>query len=166
MILADAKLEPSRRDQAASECAKQLVQCLKKCVSLGGTGVEFFAQGEQAACLQGRTDYQTLLKTKLAPPKKSPTTFYFDYQFDNPGPRRWVRNELVWKETSPGGESDIFAVMGPVVVDGVQGSQLEKLGSRRLTVFVPDLGTASPMILKMRKSDGSWTRISEMKDVK
>lgn len=166
LIQADAKLEPARREQLMSECAGHLVQCLQKAVPLGGTGLAFYADGEKAAYLRGRDDFQTLLKAPLTPPKQSPTSFYFDYQFDNPGPRQWSRNGLVWKETAPGGESDTFTVMGPVMVEGVHGSQLEKTGERRLTVFVPDLGTAAPMVLKMKNSDGTWSRINEIKDVK
>lgn len=166
MIQKDAKLESHRREQAASECADQIVLCLQKYVTVGGTGLAVFDQGEHAAYLRGRHDYQTLLKTQIAPPKNSPTNFYFDYQFDNPGPRVWTRDGMMWTETAPGGASDTFTVIGPVVVGGVQGSQLEKNGVHRLTVFVPDLGTPTPMILKMKKADGSWSRISEMKDVK
>ncbi|RBP39593.1 serine/threonine protein kinase [Roseimicrobium gellanilyticum] len=165
LIRADAKTAPPDREQAAAECTGHLIKSLQKAVSLGFTGIAFIDHDERAAPLREHPDYQTLLQQSYAAPPRSPVKFQFDYRHDNPGIRHWTREGLTWTETAPKGETGTFTVMGPATVDGVSGTQLEKNGPRRLTVFLPDLGTPEPMSLKLRKPDGSWGAFSILQQV-
>ena len=164
LIQADPKLEDKARQKLASDCAAQAVDCLKRAVAAGFTGLAYFDSLPGAKALQSTAGYQMLVKAPAAPPADSPRRFTFDYPHKDPGPRVWVREGVTWTETQPSGVRNVFAIAGPFVLEGTEGSILIRMNSGQ-AAFVPNLGAAKPSYLWLRGGDGKWGRFVAMKNV-
>ncbi|HEY1052891.1 MAG TPA: protein kinase [Prosthecobacter sp.] len=165
LIQADGKLDTARREKLLDECASQVTALLKTAMERGYVGLSHFRSQPQVEALRDRPDFKTMLNTLCAPPDHAPSEFQFNYKFDNPGPRVWTREGLIWTEMEPGGVTNVFTIAGPAKVNGIAGTELRKVGEKKLTVFVPDLGTQPPLRLMMRGDDGSWTMITTITEM-
>ncbi|HEY1123494.1 MAG TPA: serine/threonine-protein kinase [Haloferula sp.] len=94
----------------------------------------------------------------------SPTTFTFNYSYDDPGKRVWKRDGNNWTETSPSGRVKSFKVVRRLRVDGISGTHIDLVGGG-FSVFIPDKGTPLPSVLMMRNKPGPWGRLGEIGDI-
>jgi len=164
-IRVDNKLAAEARDKQAEDWSAQAVDFLKQAMANGYTGMAYFNTLPCAGSLQQRPDYQALLAAPVAPPAHCPKKFIFEYTYNDPGSRRWVRDGLTWTETQPSGIKNIYTITGPFVLDGMPGAKLVRMSPSHQTVFVPELGAAKKLCLWMRKADGAWTRLDPIRDV-
>ncbi|HSJ03268.1 MAG TPA: hypothetical protein VK956_12480, partial [Verrucomicrobium sp.] len=95
----------------------------------------------------------------------SPSKFRYDYSGPDPGSRYWTRQGLRWKETHPSGKQSEFEITGFISLNGITGTEIKRIGTVPLTIFVPDLGTPVPFKLFMQGSNGQWGFIGYMSEV-
>lgn len=165
LIEANQELDTAQRAKLLDECAGHVTALLKTAVGRGYVGLSQFRSHPQLETLRDRPDFRTMLNTVYAAPDHVPSQFEFNYKFDNPGPRIWSREGLIWTELEPGGVTNVFTIAGPSKVNGIAGTELRKVGENQLTVFVPDLGAKPPLRLMMREDDGRWTTISTITEM-
>jgi serine/threonine protein kinase len=168
-----APVAGDRHATVAEEYSKTIVQILRKAAEHGYNGLAQFCAEEGVPSLAERLDFQGLLKDvqdisggaegmKRAL-EKSPGKFTFNYKFDDPGKRRWVRTGKVWIETQPSGRQNTYRVSAPRLAEGVAGTEIMK-EDEQITLFVPHR-SSGPMKLKMKNGSGTWTSIGVMEDV-
>jgi len=105
------------------------------------------------------------LPAKETTPAKSPRKFTLDYKYEDPGPRYWVLEGNTWMETQPSGKQNTFVVVGSGEVDGIRGTEIERTGSWKLRLFVPDFGAEAPMRLRMKNGAGRWVSVGPIRNV-
>lgn len=159
LIQADARLDVATRDKQAEDCALRAVDFLRRAVEKDYKGMAYFNFRPFARPLQSRPDYQALLAAPVTPPAYSPQKFTFDYSYDDPGLRHWVRDGVTWTETQPSGLTHVYTIGGPMTLEGVRGSKLNRMSAGSQAVFIPDLGATDMPKLMMRKPDGSWVSL-------
>jgi hypothetical protein len=168
-----APVAGDRRATVTEEYSKTIVQFLRKAVENGYDGATKFCTEESVPSLAERADFQVLLnevqdlgggseglKRAL---EKSPVKFTFNYKFDDPGKRRWVRTGKVWTETQPSGRQNTHFVSVPRIVEGVPGTEITKEDGD-LALFVP-YRSSGPMKLMMKSGSGNWGFLGVMEDV-
>lgn len=93
---------------------------------------------------------------------KSPRKFLLDYPLgDDPGPRRWVREKTEWTETQPSGIQNVSIAIRRTEVEGIPGTEIRRKESS-LILFVPDLDTPPPLLLRLKAGDGTWGLLGTM----
>lgn len=162
MIESDVSLEPAARRAQLDACVGQICGLLKQAITRGFTGMAHLQSADRNRPLRERPEFLALINAVGTPPPLAPRRFSYDYIFDDPGPRSWVRDGLMWKETQPSGLVNTFVIAGEMELKGIPGTELRKLGPESLTLFVPNVGTALPTKLMMRKADGTWTPIGTL----
>lgn len=168
-----APVAGNRNAIVAEEYSKTIVQLLRTAAEHGYTGLPQFCTAQSVPPLAERTDFRELLDEfqdlHSGPEglqralKKGPVKFSFNYKFDDPGKRQWMRNGKVWIETQPSGRRNTYLVSALTLAKGAAGTEITSEDGR-LTLFVPQQ-PGGRLKLLMKEPSGDWTAIGTMEDV-
>ncbi len=148
----------------AETCAGHALTLLRGAVSRGYTGVAELLANEKGAALLERPDF-VALNGRIVLPKGIPSRFVFDYrQGEDQGIRQWRRDGLFWEETQPSGKINHYITIAPLTLDGVPGTEARTQGGGGLTLFIPDLKTPPPPMLRMQTA-GKWRTLGELTEM-
>lgn len=115
--------------------------------------------------LESLREFRRRAATDTKQANTAPTSFRYDYHYDDPGYRQWSREGLYWTETHPSGNVKRFITKGTDTVDGALGTVISQVGANNFEVFVCHKGEQHPRIY-FRLNRGKWQPLGDMEDVK
>jgi serine/threonine protein kinase len=163
-----------RREEILEKYSATIVIMLRQAAAYGYDGVAQFCTQERVPSLAERSDFKALLQ-ELSDGggrigdlqralEKSLVGFTFDYKFQDPGKRKWVRTDKTWVETQPSGGKNTYTISAAIMVEGVAGIEL-KNANGTVTLFLPNRSSA-PMSLWIKRRGGVWEILGAIDDVK
>lgn len=157
LIQSDTTMTPRDRRQAVEQAASSALDLLQCSIDLGSNHLPEIFSEPRLINLRGNARFDEMEKN-LAPAvdERSPSSFRFNYAFDDPGPRVWKRDDKTWTEKPPTGQEKKFHIVRRVRVLGRPGTELTQEGDTGLTIFIPDKGTPEPAKILMKQGNGSW----------
>ncbi len=171
-LQAGAPSGSASREENVESFSQAIVNMLRQAAAYGYDGVAQFCTRERIPSVAGRADFKALLHELpirggtddlLRALEKSPVRFTFDYKYDDPGKRKWVRTDKIWVETQPSGTQNTFVISAAIMVEGIAGTELRKPDGS-VTLFVPYRGS-TPMNLWIKRSPGIWAILGAITDV-
>jgi serine/threonine protein kinase len=156
----DATMDPISKRQAVDRATQSAISFLKNSIELGNLQQPDVLEHAPFSVLRGSPGFDELEKLFAPDPTdRSPSSFSFNYPFSDPGPRMWKREGQIWIEKSPSGVEKKFNIVRRIRQGEVSGTELGDAGGSGLSIFVPDMGTLLPAVVKMKQRTGSWANL-------
>lgn len=96
----------------------------------------------------------------------SPARFSFNYRHpSDPGKRTWLKEGDTWTETQPSGRQNIYKVAARITINGILGTEIQRVAEPGTWAFIPDKGTGSVMRLLMRTKPDGWYSLGSIDEV-
>jgi hypothetical protein len=110
--------------------------------------------------------FLTLLSVAPQAYGAQPTRFTFTptFQDPDPGKRQWEKHGNEYVETLPSGRANTFKIQKQGVVNGLNGTILQKVGEPNFFVFLADSEAKRPELWWWRDK-GPWKFMGVMRDV-
>ncbi|MDB6156080.1 MAG: tetratricopeptide repeat protein [Chthoniobacteraceae bacterium] len=156
---------PETRAAAIESASLQAIDFLKSSIALGNL-TDYDTLFDRFPSLRANAGFTSMESLLPDAEDRSPSSFTFDYQDDDPGKRQWKRDGDSWLEVKPSGKTSYFKITQRVRALGISGTEVEKTGESNRWFFIPDKGTAAPSRLLMRTSPGKWANIGKIADMK
>ncbi|MBB5351664.1 tetratricopeptide (TPR) repeat protein [Haloferula luteola] len=152
-----------QQGEGSVEVAERAVALLGQAIAGGFPGVPELKSSEAWVALRAVPGFDQLRERPPGPPDGAPTAFQFEYSYEDPGARDWVRQGDRWLETQPSGKVNEFAVVERCCLRAISGTHLRGITEPRLEVFIPDKGEKPQ--LQVRMDGGDWALFANLEKV-
>lgn len=149
----------------ATECAEKAAEAMQKAINDGYPAMNGIHEDSRLTPLRRYPGFQHLKPAPVDPVDRSPSRFTFYYAHDDPGKRIWSRTGEFWTEEQPSGTRNVFKVMKRSRVFGISGTEVAREDQTGIRLFIPDMGTRPPALLRIMSGENDWGNLGEIKDI-